>query len=186
MVLEVHKSPDGRYRTDFYEFEGQKAFAVIEKTAHGVLVSEFSKDGEVLDQTYNKSKEPLAEIAVHLKNVTEKIMIKNVDNYEHVKVNATCETCTNGKISREMDLVHPSAITTVPVIPLFVCSNCKKKLYSITQSYLKNLVVRNVGLFEPDEEKMRKTNEAAFIKEIQEYMIRIFASKKLARMKINK
>jgi len=186
MRLVVHKSPDGRLRSDFYSAQDERAFALAEKTAHGVLVSEFSESGEVLDQVYKKSNMTLAEIAGFLKKVADGVQVEEVGKYRTVEVNAICEDCKTKSIKREMDVLDPATVTRIPIVPLFVCTQCGKKFYSIHPRYLKNLVLRNTELFDGDEEKFRQKDETAFMKEIQEYMIRVFASKKLARMKIIK
>ncbi|MDE1850260.1 MAG: hypothetical protein KGH54_00500 [Candidatus Micrarchaeota archaeon] len=186
MRLIIHKSPDGRLRSDFYDANGERAFAVAERTAHGVLVSEFNEHGEVLDQAYKKSNMALAELASFLKKAAGELQVEETKQYVPVKVNAMCDDCKTDSIKREIEVLDPETVTSIPVIPLFVCIKCGKKYYSVHPGYLRNLVQRNVELFDGDEEKFRQRDEAAFIKEIQEYMIRVFASKKLARMKIIK
>ncbi|MDE1827540.1 MAG: hypothetical protein KGH65_00035 [Candidatus Micrarchaeota archaeon] len=186
MRLIVYRSPDGRLRSDFYDASGERVFAVAERTAHGILVSEFNQDGEVVDQAYRKSNMALVELASFLKKAAEELQVEETDQYVSVRVNALCDDCRTDSIRREMEILDPATVTSIPVIPLFVCTRCGKKYYSMHPGYLKNLARRNSELFDGEEEKFRQRDEEAFMREIQEYMIRVFASKKLARMKIIK
>ncbi|MDE1761666.1 MAG: hypothetical protein KGH59_04190 [Candidatus Micrarchaeota archaeon] len=185
MTLEVFRSPDGRYRTQIYSAEGLGRFAVAEKTMHGVLVTEFSERGEVLDQVHKKSGEPIREIVGFVSRIDKDVAIKEIGAYEGVSVDVTCEGCSKRSLRREMEMTDTRNVANVPVVPMFVCTNCRKRYYSMTQSYIRKLVARNMELFEDGERKMRESNEAAFLKEIQEYMVRIFASKKIALIKIS-
>ncbi|MDE1855942.1 MAG: hypothetical protein KGH49_01770 [Candidatus Micrarchaeota archaeon] len=186
MSLQVFRSPDGRYRTEPYFSNEVRAFAISEKTANGVLVSEFTEEGELLDQIYKKSNDPMVEIANHVKHIASELTIRSVESYSGVEVRAKCDGCNGKSIKREMDLLAPPTILKIPVVPLFVCTNCKKKFYSMTPTYLRKLVARNTEMFEKNELEMRNAGEQAFIDEVQEYMVRVFASKKLTRIKVDK
>lgn len=186
MPLKVFKDKLGKYRSDFYPLDGQSAFCIAEKGLDGVLVSEFSDKGEVLDQVYKKSDQTFKEIGEFLSPISKELQIEDVEAIQKVATDATCEACKSKEIVREFDLIDISKVSDVPVAPIFVCQNCKKRYYSMSKPYLRKLVERNPWLFEQKEIKERLKDEEAFITEIQEYMIRIFASKKLAMMKINK
>lgn len=186
MPIKLFRSPDGRYRSDFYTSDGELVFAIAEKTAQGVLISEFSANGEIIDQIYRKSTEVLKEIGERLGRIDKEIVIEDVSSFAPVKGNATCDACQGTEIVREFDLLDASKVSEVPVVPIFVCTKCKKRFYSMGGKYLRKLIARNPELFEGEELRVKEKDEAAFVHEIQEYMIRIFASKKLAMMKINK
>ncbi|HVA82870.1 MAG TPA: hypothetical protein VNF06_01775 [Candidatus Aquilonibacter sp.] len=186
MAITVYKSPDGRFRSAYYKSDDENAFAIAEKTHNGVLVSEFNEDGELLDQTYRTSVEPLRAIADHLGNFTNEINVAEAQAHIPLRANAQCDDCKGKDIVREFDIVDVKRVANVPIVPIFVCNDCKKRYYSMNPKYLRKLISRNPELFKPEELKEKEADEAAFVKEIQEYMIRIFASKKLAMMKILK
>lgn len=180
--IELYRSPDNRLRTSFYEKSGRRAFSLSERTAFGVLLTEFSEDGEVFDQHCIKEKDHLGALAKYL-GLGSPVVV-DVDAYEKVSANAACGGCSGRGLARELDLVAPEAINNVPVVPIFVCRSCKQKSYSMTESYLRNLVKSNAPLFTEEERKELDADENKFIGVLQEYIIRIFASKKISRLKI--
>lgn len=182
-MLEVFESGDGRFRTGLVE-PAQDAFVLVEKTAKGVLLSKFSVDGELLDQDYSKIGGPIEKLKDYLK--TEELAVKKVSSYTHVAVNATCDSCGKKSIKREFDLVEPNRILNVPVVPLFVCTSCRKKFYSMNKGYLKKLISNNVDLFEPEEVKNKDISRDEFVEEMKENIIRIFASKKITLIRVEK
>lgn len=186
MGITVYQSGDGRLRSAIYLSDGERVFATAEKVQQGVLVSEFNESGELLDQIYKKTDQPLREIAEHLGNFTNEIDVAKAEAHLPIKARAICESCNGKEIVREFDTIDTKKVANVPVVPIFVCSGCKKRYYSMNPKYLKRLIARNPDLFKPEELKGSDVDEVAFMKEIQEYMIRIFASKKLAMMKIIK
>ena len=184
MALEVFRSADGRYRTAPYAVEGEERLLIAERTARGVLLSEFAKSGEVVDQIYKPSADLLTELQRYPHGV-DGVVISQLP-YEQLTVNAHCASCGPTKMKRELDKLDVSKVVEVPVVPMFLCTVCGKRFYSVSKRYLRNLVSRNRELFEKEEFAMREENEAAFISEIQEYMVRVFASKRLALMKIDR
>lgn len=69
--------------------------------------------------------------------------------------------------------------------PIFRCTKCDKRFYSITRTYLERLVDRKAELFDEKElEELRKDRET-FINTLNEYIIRIFASKRIHKIVIN-
>lgn len=72
---------------------------------------------------------------------------------------------------------------TMPVMPLYYCTNCSKQSYYLTNTYLEYLIYNNKGLFTNKEQVELQNDEEAFIAELKEYIIRIFASKKIMQIK---
>lgn len=179
--IRISRSRDGRLRTSNYARGGVSAFSVSERTAFGVLLTEFNANGEVLDQHCLKEKDSLHALVKFIG--ADNPEIAEIDAYERVSANAACSKCSKRELVRELDLVPPEAINNVPVVPIFVCTSCRQKSYSMTESYLRNLVKSNVPLFTEDERKEMAADENKFIGLLQEYIIRIFASKKISRMK---
>lgn len=186
MRLRVFQSEDGRLRTDFYTVEGTREFVVAEKTAKGVLLTKFNGYGEVLDQLYKRPGDALVELRGYVEAVDTMLNVENVPDYRMVEVSARCENCNGTEIRRELDLAEPSFIERVPVVPIFICRKCSKRFYSMTGMHLSNIVSRNLDLFESEELKMKGHDEKEFLRVLEEYVIRIFASKRITKMKIEK
>jgi hypothetical protein len=181
--LEVYRSLDGRYRTSAYVRDGTSLFCLSEPTRHGVLVTEFCGNGEVANQIHTKGGSPYDALSAFIGNDFE-LGVKDIGIYRPVEVRARCGSCGNAKIGRELDAKTANEIDQVPVVPLFLCRSCGKRFYSINDRYLRRLVEGNLSLFEESElEEMRKDCDA-FIYTMKEYIVRIFASKKIGKLAI--
>lgn len=178
------RSNGSRYRTELYSREGSERFCIVEKVAKGVLLSEFNTDGEILVQLLNDTTDPEAEMRKHLG--VKDVEVTDTDSYSPVRLNAECVSCKGSAVVRELDLSEPQKIKDVPVVPLYVCSGCKKHFYTMTDEYLRFLVSANSALFEEEEAKERVKDEALFIKTLQEYIVRIFAARKISRITIKR
>lgn len=183
MALKVVKSGN-KYRTGLYKRKGAAKFCIVEKVAKGVLLTEFNTDGEVLVQLLNNTVEPEGVLKKHFDG--EEIDVTESGDYVPVRLNAECGACKSAEVVREIDTLQGSKLKEVPVIPLYVCTQCKKRYYTLSDEYLRFLVGSNLDLFEDDELKGREQDETAFIKTLQEYVIRIFAAKKISRIAIKR
>ena len=181
MKINACASGDRRIKTQRYAHEKGPRFSLAEGTLVGTLITDFSEDGEVLGQAHFKSKDTQTLLASHLSGVGE-LNVTCEEPYEHIQVNAVCTKCGKREIARELDLRKPEEIDKIPVVPMFVCKGCKSRFYSMTDSYLMQLVKSNSDLFEASELKERELNEKAFFETLQAYIIRIFASKKISRL----
>jgi hypothetical protein len=177
----VYRSPDNRYRTAYYEKDGSVRFSIVEKTAKGSLISEFSRSGKIIDQVYHKNMN-VEEVLYGL--LGPRIVIQKVNEYERVKVSSRCRKCSNEKVVRELDLATPALLREVPVVPIFRCLGCGERFYAMSEEYLSSLVKKNEGLFEREELGSRERDQGLFVNELNEYIIRIFASKKISRLVI--
>ncbi|MDE1834964.1 MAG: hypothetical protein KGH64_06545, partial [Candidatus Micrarchaeota archaeon] len=137
-------------RTDFYERNG-KRFCVGEQILKGSLITEFNERGEVAVQIHSKTI-GLNEM-LNLYFVGYKLKVTDVAAYTSVAINTKCASCKLVGLERELDKTHPSKITNVPVLPIFVCKNCGQRHYSLTDEYLRYMVTSNKGLFEQEEMK---------------------------------
>jgi hypothetical protein len=182
MRIEARRSADGRLRTGHYLFKGETRFCLAEETGAGTLVTEFRPNGEVVGQVCVNAKSAEDALAGRLEG-TGVLEILDSGEYERIRVDASCAKC-RGEIARELDLKPPREITSVPVIPMFVCVNCKSRYYVLADEYLDALVKNNSSLFGKDEIGERGKDERAFVNTLQEYVIRIFASKRISRLKI--
>lgn len=182
MAFEIYASDDGRARTQRYLKDGDRQFCLAEPVAKGTLITEFNDVGEVLNQVYKEGVGVSGGLTSYLglkENET-----KRIGKYDGIKINAKCKDCGNRGLVRELDLLHPAEIKDIPIVPLFVCAKCKKRHYSMTRGYLKVLVAGNEGLFEGDELKEIKGDTQAAMDVLNEYVIRIFASKKISRIEL--
>ncbi|MDE1860271.1 MAG: hypothetical protein KGH72_00975 [Candidatus Micrarchaeota archaeon] len=177
----VFRSPDSRLKTSKYMLGGGEAVCVAERTSNGILLTEFDAAGQVLSQRTNESKDALEGLCAYLE-IDGEPEVREVKAYERIPVSAKCNGCNEGKIVRQLDLVDPININKVPVVPIFICLGCSKKFYSMTENYLRLLAKSNSDLFTKEELGEMNADEDAFIGVLQEYIIRIFASKKISRM----
>lgn len=179
--MNAYKSPDGRIRTDVYERKGTR-FCVAELTLKGTLITEFGGRGEVTGQIYYENRDFVHHLASYLSDY--KIEIQYVSRYEPVRMETLCTKCGNAGLSRELDMQLPERIREVPVMPIFVCRKCSQRHYSLTDEYLRYLVASNKRLFEDNELKEIDNDMEASINVLKEYIIRIFASKKISKIVI--
>ncbi len=149
---------------------------IFEKTGKGVLATTIDRTKGVLDQEYV------------LKSLEETIgayvpdnIVTRVNELPRTTLEKACGVCGT-KLVRELEFADPAALENVPVVPIFRCVKCDKRYYSMTKEYVERLVERNMDLFEPDEiSELGKSRESS-INNINEYIIRIFASKKISRI----
>ncbi len=174
--MKFYRSSDTRLKSDFYNVNGEEICCLVEKTQGGMLVTEFNRRGIVERQAHLKPEDS------DYKSMYESMEIADSGEYRLIAVDARCAAC-GGEISRELDLVHPSVINAVPVVPMYVCRKCGKRHYSMTESYLRDLVKSKKELFEERDLKELSEDEGAFLGTLQEYIIRIFASKKISRIR---
>jgi predicted RNA-binding Zn-ribbon protein involved in translation (DUF1610 family) len=183
MKIEARRSPDKRLRTGVYTGKEGESFSIAEETASGTLITEFKANGEILNQLFNSNNDALSALSEYLGETAE-LDITDTNVYERVKVNAECPKCGSDKIERTLDRQETKKISNIPVVPLFVCDKCGSKFYSMSDSYLRRLISSKESLFEPDEAAERSKNESEFVHTMQEYIIRIFASKKIQKLTI--
>lgn len=136
-----------------------------------------------MDQVYSETKDTAKALSEYLGGAAE-LKVAETDKYEHVVVKASCTKCGEKSIERALDQQQAGKISEVPVVPLFLCKKCGSKFYSMSDAYLRRLVARKESLFEADEAAEKKLDEGKFVGTLQEYIIRIFASKKIHRLKI--
>lgn len=181
MTLRAYRSGDKRIKTEYYN--SGKSFAMAEVIGNGSLLTEFDSNGEIINQIFSQKKDGNVLLEEYVKP-HGKLEITGTEFYAPVKVNAVCTKCGSGEIYRELDSSAPNDISKVPVVPLFICKQCRTKFYSMSDRYLRNLVASNPQLFEKDELLERDKDESAFVAKLQDNIIRIFAAKKINKLKI--
>ncbi len=165
-------SRNGRYKAEI----SSTVVIIIERTMKGTLVTTVDKSVGVLDQEYIEKADALSVLKSRLPMFT----IKLVNEMQRTGLDKKCKKC-GAKLYRELESVDPSLLDNVPAVPMFRCESCGSRYYSMTNEYLSKLVDRNNELFSEDElHEIRKDREKG-IALLNEYIIRIFASKKISR-----
>lgn len=183
-ILTVYRSSDNRYRTAYYKKGPSEIFCIAERTAKGVLITEFGRNGSLINQVYLDKDDALQELKRHVSGFFDDLRIEDVGEYEKVSINALCDACNTKSVARELDFAVPALVTNVPVVQTLRCLKCGKRFYSVTRPYLKALVNGNLDLFDGGEIRQKDEDEERFINTLNEYVIRIFASKKINRLEI--
>ncbi len=175
----IHSS-DGRYSAVSYDDPRFKTI-IAEPTKKGALVSMFDDKGAPVDQAYFENRKALDVLEEYAKNMGYSLELIEGAAYQHVAVSARCSKC-KGIVERELDCKDPAKIDSIPVIPIYTCRECGAKHFCITKEYITRLSARNEPLFSSEELKERNESLDKFVSEIEEYVIRIFASKKINRL----
>jgi len=97
--------------------------------------------------------------------------------YKRVRLDKVCPACKKDALERQLDAVN--TIKEIPIIPLYVCSDCGERSYYLTKEYLLYLVETKRELFDKGEAAEYEKDSKKFVDELKEYVIRIFASKRI-------
>ncbi len=168
--------------TEFYMSHGVRKCSLLERTKSGILFTEVTHKGEIVKQAYFKDKTPeiiLEEMLGH--ECFSHLKFKR--DYNGISICVKCPKC-KGDISREFDVCDILSVKEVPVVPILICRKCNEKYYSMNKEYIDFLVENNEHLFTPEELEERKKDTKSFTNELNEYIIRIFAAKKIQRLDI--
>lgn len=136
----------------------------------------------MVNQSYLQNHNFLHELSSYVDG--QLLEIIDVDEYSPIEMKAKCSQCGNVGLVRELDTHDAKKITNVPVVPIFICRKCSHRHYSLTDQYLSTLVVSNKHLFEPGELEEINRDRDGSINTLKEYIIRIFASKRISRARI--
>ncbi len=176
-MIKLYKKSEGRYITESYG-EKNNIIKVYERTADGTLVTEIMKSNGVLSQNYFKGTSISNILFREYKN---DFLIEEKKDLEKISLDKSCTFCS-GKLFRELEFLEPINIKVIPIVPIFRCSSCGKRFYSMTNQYLEKLVSENKELFEKDDIESFNKNKEEFINTLNAYIIRIFASQKIIRV----
>jgi len=170
---------NGRFKLE-YVIEGKRAFVTWERKGPAMLVTEYNGIGAITAQ--NLEKLTSDQVKKKIASLLDKLGIKEVSNVEYsgVELDKPCPNCGKHTLKRYSEL-HPES--PVPVMPLYICTSCNAESYYLTDEYLKSMVFGHKELFSKEELKGLEADEDAFLNELKEYIIRIFASKKILHIK---
>ena len=113
-IITAYLSPDGRYRTMPYEKNGEDRFCLSEKTRKGTLITEFGKNGRIIDQVYLNGANPESSLEKYL---GINLHVEKKAGYERVNVSASCRKCGSSKFIIT-PLTSPSLFPSFDIILL--------------------------------------------------------------------
>ncbi len=116
---------------------------------------------------------------VNVKYASNMGNVEDIDyvSYSGIRAGAKCSDCGSRDIARELKPIDP-----VPLVPIFVCRSCNGRFFSMTDEYLRILVENNPHLFEQSELEKKEKDDGAFITELKQYIISVFATRKIKRL----
>ncbi|MGC8478522.1 MAG: hypothetical protein ACP5NE_01165 [Candidatus Micrarchaeia archaeon] len=168
----LSRGPNGEARFDYFQ-EGEESTLLIEKAGEGILESLFDRNGAVLKQVMLKGDQK--EIEREVEELSKRVGQLESSEYREVTLQKSCPHCGSNSLKRSIDFEKGD----VPVVPTYVCGKCGGRSYYLTEQYLRGIVSSRKDLFSESEKKELEVNEEAFLKELKEYIIRIFASKRI-------
>ncbi len=153
------------------KINGKDVTKVFEKTESGVLEVEYDGDGQITQQ---KLVEPSREIAKEAEEYISEMRIGRLTAkpYSEVRINKKCPSCGSTKLERVKG-------ESISIIPMYVCKSCGTRSYNLTREYLEALIKENVLLFSEEEQKELENDHEAFVAELSDYILKIYASKKI-------
>jgi predicted RNA-binding Zn-ribbon protein involved in translation (DUF1610 family) len=163
-----------------YRVNDLEVVKLWEKSSDGLVEITFDRDGTVLRQQLLEPED--ADVEKRVKQELQSASLNAVKEkpYEDIRLKKPCPNCGSETLVRCSRSVSGDAL---PVVPIYLCKSCKKKSYHLNTSYLDYLVKGNTGLFEKNELSELERDHDAFITELEGYILRIFASKKITRIR---
>ena len=156
---------------------GREAVLLFEQVGkEGVLKSIFNKEGDPLSQTLiNRGNKDIDDIAKDIMAGFEEVTEKE---YEEIVLAKPCPKCGKPGMKRAVNTSDGRA--GVPVMPTFICGSCGEHGYRLSNSYLEEIIRERRELFSEEEQRELNANPDGFKNELKEYIIRIFASKRIS------
>ncbi|MEM3503824.1 MAG: hypothetical protein QW134_06340 [Nitrososphaeria archaeon] len=155
--------------------EGKNITKVFERVSKGILEVEYNDNGSIIHQKLvDPAKKLEDEAKEYLLNIKAKKIITKP--YSDVKLNKKCPNCGSISLERIKD-------GDISIMPIYTCKICGARSYDLTLEYLENLIKENILLFSDEEQKELEHNHAAFVTELNDYILKIYASKKIMHIK---
>jgi hypothetical protein len=162
-----------------YSTQGRKTIKLWEEKRDGTLETTFDCEGAILAQQLLDKADPEQRARSTLSAASVPSALEKA--YEEVRLNRQCPHCSEASLVRFAGSV--SASKELPVMPIYCCSACNKRSYYLTDEYLEFLVTNNKALFAGAELAEFDRDSKAFMHELKEYIIRIFAAKHIPRIR---
>lgn len=176
--VQFSRGPRGEARFD-YAADGERKTLLIEPIKEGILETLFDEEGGILKQIAIKGGAQTMESEVE--GLLKRLVSVGNTTYREVMLKKKCPHCGETGLVRAKD--QSAGVSDVPIIPTYVCSSCGGKSYHLTDAHLKSLVSDSKTLFSDTELRELNNSEEEFLKELKEYIIRIFASKRIIAIK---
>ncbi len=178
----LSRSRDGKVMLQ-YQHGGERRVALWEPLSGGAIAETiFDSEGAVLRMSMLKGGTDCAgEIDCHMGRLISQAKLDRVltGEYSDIRLKKSCPSCGAGPLSR----FRGDDGANLPIMPVYVCGSCSGKCYHLTDPYLEYLVTNNRDLFSAQEQTQLDADKAAFLAELKEYIIRIYASKRIMRIK---
>ena len=182
MRIKAYRSPDRRLRTETFKSAEGTVFCIAEPMAWGTLVSRFKESGEIVDRVENeRTRNATSALEMYFAG-SATMEVLEAGSFEHVRAQAACAACGGTKVERELDSQRTDEMQEVPVIPVFVCTDCGSRFCLISDDYVKNMISkysRYIAL-----KKSQDAESTAFISSVKDNIIRSFASQNIKRLEI--
>jgi predicted RNA-binding Zn-ribbon protein involved in translation (DUF1610 family) len=176
----IARSPDGKVKLHHDDSKGGRII-LWEPIGETVVETIFDTEGGILVQSLLK----MEGTRIHERTST---YMKNAGlgearevEFTDVKLNKRCPNCGKDTLSRRASTVRD--FKDIPIMPIYDCTSCRWRSYYLTDTYLTYLVHNNKELFDHEESSELEKDERQFLGELKEYIIRIFASKRILCIK---
>jgi hypothetical protein len=178
---QLSRSKSGAVKLE-YLHEGKNVIALWEPFSTGILETVFNNEGAVMRQTMLKCASGKKEIDEYVGSLAGALSVdaENVA-YSEVRLKKDCPKCGSPSLERLVDL--DAEKPNVPAMPTYTCTSCQTRSYYMSDEYLEHILSGNVALLSDEEKAEMERNRDAFKAELKEYIIRIFASKRIMRIK---
>ncbi len=152
-----------------------------ERRKENTLETTFAADGAVLLQRHMKLNDAELNGIINETLIEAKISKVSQKEYSDVKISKSCPKCGADTLQRYVEAF--ASKDEIPVMPIYYCNGCTTKSFYLTNQYLEYLVETNRELFEENEKLELERDKSKAIGELREYIIRMFASKKILNIK---
>ncbi|MEM3841121.1 MAG: hypothetical protein QXN59_00275 [Candidatus Micrarchaeaceae archaeon] len=168
----LYMSSSSAARVD-YRSPSKTFFCEIERVDGGVLQTFFDGSGAVV----RRNPLPIStDIAAESERLAKSFGCPVVrKEYSKVLLDKPCPKCYSSPLAEQPG---PKM-----VMPIYICKHCGSKSFFLTDQYLIQLVSENKSSFSESERAELSSSPDAFFAELREYIIRIFASKKIIAIK---
>jgi hypothetical protein len=182
MKIKAYRSPDKRLRTENFRSSAGMVFCIAEPMAWGTLISRFKTNGEIVDRVENQqSRSTTSALETYFAGFAT-LEVEETGRFEHVKAQAVCSSCGGDEIEREQDGKATEETSDAPVIPIFTCLKCGSRFCLLGDDYVKNMISRFSRYIAMG--KGENADNAAFIGEVRDNIIRSFASQNIRKLEI--
>lgn len=171
---------DGKIKLE-YKSNNDSRIKLWETLEDMTLETTFDSNGLVLLQNLYEFDEKNVEYRIREVMRESGISKLSEGEYSEVKIMKLCPNCNERSLQRFVEAFRSR--NELPIVPIYYCQKCRTKSYHLTNQYLEYLVENNRNLFAESEISELERDKAAFMDEIREYIIRMFASKKIINIK---